>query len=69
MKKCVFLVTDVHEGGIEPGHQFLHFCHVNVADGIGYVAALLLERHKTPILEKRYRHFAGLHIYDQFAFH
>ena len=42
MKKGIFLVADVDESGVKPGHKFFHFCHINVTHGIGKVTALFL---------------------------
>ena len=63
MKKSVLFVADIDKCGVQSRHQLLDLGQIEVAHGIRYVAALLLKRHQTRILEKRYRHFLAAYIY------
>jgi hypothetical protein len=69
MQECVFLIADVHKRSVKARHELFDLSEVYVAYGIGQGAVLLLERHQAAVLEKRYRHFAGLYVNDKFAFH
>lgn len=33
MKESVFFETDIHEAGVQSGHQFSDFAHVHIAYG------------------------------------
>ena len=69
MKKSVFLVTHVHEAGIQAGHQFLDATQIHVAHGEGYVASFALELYQLFVFEQRDGDFLGLYIYNEFACH
>ena len=32
MKKGVTLITNIYKAGIQPWHQFLYLCHVDIAN-------------------------------------
>ena len=69
MKKRVFLIAHVDEGCVKAGHKLFDLSDINVTDGIGKVAALLLQGYEPAFFKKGYRHLLGLHIDDEFAFH
>ncbi len=52
VEESVLFVAYVDECGIQSGHQFLDFCQVYVADGVGDVARLLLERYEARVFEQ-----------------
>ena len=63
MKKSVFFVTHIDKCGVQTRHDLFDFGQIEVADSICDVAALLLQRDQTGILEKRYRHFLAVYVY------
>ena len=69
MQKSILLVAHVDEGGVQTRHQLFHLCQIDVADSVGYVAVLLLERNEPTVLEQGDRHLLGLNVDYQFAFH
>jgi hypothetical protein len=64
MKKRVFLVADVDERGVQARHELFNFGHVNVTDGVGKVAALLLQRNQAPFLQEGNGDLLRLHVDD-----
>ena len=69
MKKRIFFVADVDECRVKAGHKLLDLSEVNVADGVGLISALFLERHQAAILGESYRDLLRLDIDDKSAFH
>ena len=43
MKKSVFFITNIEEGGVETRHDLLHLGQIEVSHRVGDVAALLLQ--------------------------
>ena len=69
MKESILVGTDVDEGRIEPGHQFLDPTEVNVANRIFYIPCLLLKRHQTSVLQQSNGNIIRLNINYQFTSH
>ena len=69
MEESILLITHIHKGGIQAGHQFLDFRQVYVAHGIGEVPRFFLKRHEPRVFKKREGHFVCLYVDDEFAFH
>lgn len=69
MKESVFLVTYVHEAGIQARHQFPDTAQIHVAHGEGNVASFALKFYQLLVFKQGDRHFFGLYIYNEFACH
>ena len=69
MKKSIFLVTHVHEAGIQAGHQFLDAAQIHIAHGEGYILSLTLQLHQLLVFQQGNGDLFGLYIYYEFACH
>lgn len=62
MNETVLLVTDIDEGGIQPGHDLLDLAHVNVAHRIARTGLLLGQLDQLFVFEQRNGYFTGSYI-------
>ena len=69
MKKRVFAVAHIYKCGIQARHEFLHLGKVEVADGIGGISRLLLQRYQPSVFEQGGRYVGGLYVNYKFTFH
>ena len=69
MKKSVFLVTHIHEAGVQAGHQLPDAPQINVAHGEGEVRPFFLQFHQALVFEQGDGDFFGLYVYNEFVCH
>ena len=69
MQECDTLGADIHETGVQSGHQLFHLCHVDVAHGERCRPLLLLVFHQRFVFEQCDRDVLRLHINDNFTCH
>lgn len=69
MKKSIFLVTHVHEAGIQAWHQFLDASQIHVAHRKGDVSSFALEFHQLLVFKQCNGYLFGLYVYNEFACH
>ena len=69
VQERIFLETHVNESRIEAGHELLHLGNVEITNGIGSVARLLLERHEAAILKQGGGYFVGSDVDYKIAAH
>ena len=51
MKKGVTLITDIYKAGVQPRHQFLDLCHVDVSNREARLSWLTLVFNQTLVFE------------------
>ena len=69
MKKGVTLITDIYKAGVQPRHQFLDLCHVDVSNREAGLSRLALVFHQPLVFEQCNRNLFRLGIDNYFACH
>ncbi len=69
MQESIFLMADVYESSVEPGHQAVDSAQEDIPDGKIGVGLLVVELHEPGIFQKGNFDVCGSRINDEFFIH